>query len=243
MIGSNQVKPQSRSLQADYENVDTGLLLEVNDGLVPVRAGLEPRGGAPRIAASRMSDLLRPPSRFGAAPQGFPGTGARLHIHQLPGSTQLTGGHLAPRATQGPVGGTSPRPTILCCSAAHQPGVAASLSQAQQQPQHVDVAVAATLFQSLRQPGVWLGSSLMQRISKQDHKHYTLLPDFGTRQTVDACHSEKEPYLELLHALLLDLVVEALLRGAEGLAHQLLLSRRQLHHRLPINCAGLGAPQ
>jgi len=36
MIGSNQVEPQSSSLQANYENVDTGLLLEVNDGLVPV---------------------------------------------------------------------------------------------------------------------------------------------------------------------------------------------------------------
>ena len=36
MIGSNQVEPQSSSLQANYENVHTGLLLEVNDGLVPV---------------------------------------------------------------------------------------------------------------------------------------------------------------------------------------------------------------
>jgi len=36
MIGSNQVEPQSSSLQANYEYVDTRLLLEVNDGLVPV---------------------------------------------------------------------------------------------------------------------------------------------------------------------------------------------------------------
>lgn len=53
----------------------------------------------------------------------------------------------------------------------------------------------------------------------------------------------KRSDLELLHALLLHLLIELLLRGAEGDADQLLLPGRQHHHWLPIYGAGLGAPQ
>ena len=60
MVGSNQVEPQSSSLQANYEYVDTRLLLEVNDGLVPVghtHAAIQPPEHKPASFTSYSDDL------------------------------------------------------------------------------------------------------------------------------------------------------------------------------------------